>query len=354
MLAGECCNGPTDPLTCDDVIDIRQVNNTRLNCGNGNEYTVWLSGGITYTAGSNMTFTQFSNGTAKLEGTIFGEGGTGFVDVIFTGFTSVDPTGSPKSNGCVNNNNANFTYYTSTFGTVTRANGNVLSISRRGEAFQIGVGANLQDANLLGASGWFDSEGGPHGDFNFRIGNTIPCDPSSANECTASGQITYEKYEGISGYTIANLTNHSSYPHNPTSSQLLNLFEAPVNVADYYGARISGYICAPETGYYTFWISGDDNSELRLSSDANPANASRIAYHTGWTHSRQWDKYGSQKSGLIYLVAGQKYYVEALMKEHAGGDNLAVGWELPSGTLQRPIPGTYLSPNTPEKCRGSL
>jgi hypothetical protein len=46
----------------------------------------------------------------------------------------------------------------------------------------------------------------------------------------------------------------------------------------------------------------------------------------------------------IALTAGQRYYIEALQKDGGGGDHLAVGWQLPSGTLERPIPGTRLSP----------
>jgi hypothetical protein len=39
-----------------------------------------------------------------------------------------------------------------------------------------------------------------------------------------------------------------------------------------------------------------------------------------------------------YLVAGQYYYMAALMKEGGGLDNLAVGWQRPSGLMQRPMP----------------
>ena len=50
----------------------------------------------------------------------------------------------------------------------------------------------------------------------------------------------------------------------------------------------------------------------------------------------------------IPLLAGQKYYVEALMKEGSGSDNLAVGWARPGQSVSAPsevIPGTYLSVN---------
>ncbi|MHC2993445.1 hypothetical protein OB13_18385, partial [Pontibacter sp. HJ8] len=50
-----------------------------------------------------------------------------------------------------------------------------------------------------------------------------------------------------------------------------------------------------------------------------------------------------QQSAKITLEAGKRYYIEALMKEENGGDNLAVGWQLPDGSLERPIAGNRLS-----------
>jgi hypothetical protein len=43
-----------------------------------------------------------------------------------------------------------------------------------------------------------------------------------------------------------------------------------------------------------------------------------------------------------YLWAGA-YYIEALQMEDTVDDCLAVGWTLPDGTMERPIPGTRLS-----------
>ncbi len=49
-----------------------------------------------------------------------------------------------------------------------------------------------------------------------------------------------------------------------------------------------GYIHPPSSGAYTFWISSDDASELRLSTDEAPANAVRIAHEKDWSPSRTW------------------------------------------------------------------
>jgi PA14 domain len=90
-----------------------------------------------------------------------------------------------------------------------------------------------------------------------------------------------------------------------------------------------GCITAPSTGSYTFWIASDDNSELWLSTNKNPANKVKLGWVLDWTDSRQWNNYSTQKSPAITLTQGQQYYVEALQKEGGGGDNLAVGWAKP-------------------------
>ncbi|MEO1449519.1 MAG: PA14 domain-containing protein, partial [Bacteroidota bacterium] len=169
-------------------------------------------------------------------------------------------------------------------------------------------------------------------------------EPAPVSACLYSGEILMERWDNIEGGVSVDLVPVNTVP---TSTQNLSLFEIPVNVAENYGARVRGYICPPETGDYTFWISGDDNCELWLSTDGNPANKTRIAHVPGWTSSRQWDKYAEQQSGTIALEAGVSYYVEAIVKEQGGGDNLAVGWQLPSGTLQRPIDGAHVAPPLP-------
>lgn len=166
--------------------------------------------------------------------------------------------------------------------------------------------------------------------------------------CSATGTISYEIWNNIgTGVAVGVLTSNVNYPYSPTSTTLITSMEGTTNLAELFGARIAGYICAPATGNYTFWIASDDNGELWLSSDDQPANKQRIAYHTANTGSRQWNNYSTQKSAPIYLVQGQSYYIEALMKENTGGDNLAVGWLKPGQTGTVPsevIPGSVLSP----------
>jgi PQQ-dependent dehydrogenase (s-GDH family) len=166
-----------------------------------------------------------------------------------------------------------------------------------------------------------------------------------AAQCTGTNAINFQRWNNVTGTTIASLTSNANYPNNPNTSGTLTIFEIAANTGDNYGVRVYGFICPPTTGNYRFWIAGDDNCELRLSNSSNPANKVRIAYHNSWTNSREWNKFSTQRSSAINLTAGQLYFVEALMKEGGGGDNMAVGWSRPGQSTTAPsevIPATRL------------
>jgi len=163
-----------------------------------------------------------------------------------------------------------------------------------------------------------------------------------AATCTASGTILREYWANITGQSTTAIPVNTT----PTTTGQLTSFEAPTNVATNYGQRIRGYICAPITGNYTFYLAGDDYSELWLSTSDNAAAKQKIAFITGWTNPREWFKYPSQKSAVITLQANTRYYIEALHKEGTGGDNLTVGWLTPGASVITIIPGSVLSPVT--------
>jgi PQQ-dependent dehydrogenase (s-GDH family) len=171
---------------------------------------------------------------------------------------------------------------------------------------------------------------------------------SFSQSCPGLGSINFQRWNNISGSSVSNLTSNPSYPNNPSTSGTYTIFEIPGNSGNNFGMKVYGYICPPANGNYVFWIASDESAELWLSTTSNPANKVKIAYNTSATKSRQWTKYATQKSGTISLLAGQKYYVEALMKEGSGSDNMSVGWAKPGQSTSAPsevIPGTYLSAN---------
>ena len=158
-----------------------------------------------------------------------------------------------------------------------------------------------------------------------------------------TGAVRRDWWSGIAGTAVSNLTGSANYPDSPTGTELLTAFEGPVDSADNYGSRIHGFLEADVSGNHTFWISSDDNGELWLSTDTDPANKTLIASVPGWSGSRQWTKYPQQQSLPVALQAGERYFIEALQKEGGGGDNLAVAWAKPGSSVPQVIPGENLS-----------
>jgi M6 family metalloprotease-like protein len=171
---------------------------------------------------------------------------------------------------------------------------------------------------------------------------------------TAAGSLRREVWNGITGAQLTSLYASTAWPNSPGTTGTVTTFESPQNAGDNFGERLRGYITAPTTGDYTFWIAGDDQCELRLSTDAHPGRAVVIAKVSTYSPYRGWTNAAEQKSALIRLNAGTRYYIEARHKEGTGGDHLSVGWQGPgiTGDAERPIPGTRLTPFDPAAWTG--
>ncbi|HZE96667.1 MAG TPA: PA14 domain-containing protein [Planctomycetota bacterium] len=159
-----------------------------------------------------------------------------------------------------------------------------------------------------------------------------------------TGTIVHEWWGGIDGNNVEDLVKSPVFQGKPSGTSVRDLFEAPRDIADRFGSRMRGFIHAPVTGNYTFWIASDDGSELYLSADETPTKKRAIANCPYAAGIRDWTRAPSCKSAPILLTAGKRYYIEALQKDGGGNDHVAVGWTLPDGTDERPIPGKRLSP----------
>ncbi len=194
------------------------------------------------------------------------------------------------------------------------------------------------------------------------------------------GVITAKAFFNIGGgVTIPDLTGSPKFPDNPDLVAYPPYFEfpfsgdintpPPADVYNNYGVQIIGYFYPPTTGDYIFKIAADDNAQLYLSTDADPANKKLIAIEPEWNPVRDFDGTSRRNAtnpqnnsqtwtgtewptkdpvmggAKITLTAGRAYYIEALMKEGGGGDNLAVAVQDPAFLIDAslPIPGQYLS-----------
>lgn len=171
--------------------------------------------------------------------------------------------------------------------------------------------------------------------------------PTDQLHASHRGSVLVEQWNGLSGSSVADLTGSADYPNNPDSSSSLTLLEA-TSLGDNFGQRIRGYIHAPVTGPYTFFIAGDEAAELWLSNSGDAAAANLIAHVDSATSLRQWTASATQESNRIFLAAGQKYYFEVLHKEAAGADHVSVGWIAPGESDPVVVEGEHLSPVLPE------
>jgi hypothetical protein len=166
------------------------------------------------------------------------------------------------------------------------------------------------------------------------------------------GSVAMEYWNNIGGDRVADLIENPAFKKAPSGTTTLDRLEYS-NRGQQYGTRLRGFIVPPQSGNYIFWISSDDSSELWLSRSENPKDKARVAFVAGYVPRGKWDGQPSQKSQPITLKARRPYYFEALHKQGGGEDFLSVGWQLPDGAMERPIPSSRLA-GYDEKTAASL
>lgn len=175
------------------------------------------------------------------------------------------------------------------------------------------------------------------------------------------GYLLWEYYIGLDGSlipggTVDLIEGDASYPASPARWESMTAFNTDANglsqVADQFGARISGWLTPTEAGQYRFFLRSDDSSKLYLSANDNPASVALIAWENGCCQAflepnavNPANNDSLQTSEPFTLAAGTSYYIYAVYKEGGGGDWCQVAWRkegdnTPAGNLQ-PIPGSF-------------
>ncbi|MFT4637766.1 MAG: hypothetical protein ACI8T1_001076 [Verrucomicrobiales bacterium] len=163
-----------------------------------------------------------------------------------------------------------------------------------------------------------------------------------------TGSLLCEIYQGISGYRVTDLLSADSFPDAPDARTQIRGLEIPENFGDAYGARIRGYLHTHISGVHRFNISGDDWAEFYLSTDESPENKELVCFTPQAVSHYDWWKYPEyQVSRPIVLKKGEKYYLEARLKDNSSRDHFAGAWHTPRIEQYEIIPGANLSPLTP-------
>lgn len=160
----------------------------------------------------------------------------------------------------------------------------------------------------------------------------------------AMGSALFARYNGIRGDNLDALFNAAAFPDSPNAVDERNSFEFR-NGGESFGIYGWAWLVPEKTGYYTFWLSSDNQGVLSLSPGRDSTKAEAIARVTGYTRFRDFDESTQQKSAPVHLEAGKAYYIEAIAKQGWGSAHLSVAWQGP-GISRQVIPGRVLGVST--------
>lgn len=110
--------------------------------------------------------------------------------------------------------------------------------------------------------------------------------------------------------------------------------------------RIRGYITAPRTGIYTFWLTASGPAEFWLADSDQPGDRVRRARVPVASAPNQWEADPAQESLWIALTAGRTYYFDILHRPAATGAHVELGWRRPDALADAApeiVPGYVLS-----------
>jgi len=209
------------------------------------------------------------------------------------------------------------------------ATGIISGVPGAGLAGTWDVAASAQNANGKGS-----------GILHFQIVNT-------------GSSFTKETYSGTFA-SLAAVPFGSGTPPTVTVSTALGLPQD--NTVEAH--RLKGYITAPTTGVYQFFLAGSNAAELWVADDAEVNNLWKRATLSTATTFGSWT--GAATSPLLYLKSGFRYYFEVRQLTSSNGGYVSVGWLKPGETGTVPsevVPGPNLSPFTltpPQPTNGTL
>lgn len=170
--------------------------------------------------------------------------------------------------------------------------------------------------------------------------DTLPPTASLPSQ-SEQGWVEARYFDDVPGSRVDDLVGIARYPDNPDETLQLTRLEGALNRANRYGTLVRGYIEAPSTGRYRFFVSGDDETQFLLSQSTSPTEAQLVASVPSNSPRNDFSRFSSQASPYFDLEVGQRYYFEIRHKDGYGGDHFSVAWEGP-GFGQTIVDGQFL------------
>ncbi len=167
-----------------------------------------------------------------------------------------------------------------------------------------------------------------------------------------AGELEQFFYANVEGAHVSDLQADPSFPEQPFDIVPVNWFstglEGITNASNHYGSWMRGYLEAPVTGDYVFYLSADDSADFYLSADYQPENKALIASVQTKVAPDVYDGQAFQRSVPVTLEKGKQYFFEILHRQDEPGDHVQVGWLRPDDVLERPVPLRYVQRFVPE------
>ncbi|MBL9150594.1 MAG: HEAT repeat domain-containing protein [Phycisphaerae bacterium] len=160
---------------------------------------------------------------------------------------------------------------------------------------------------------------------------------ASSEEPAAAHEFTREIWKNVKTGGDNDLADPALFAKPADETETGSVFEGKSKAGDNYLQRVRGVVVPDQTGPYVFSITSDDQSSLYLSPDDDLKKAVRVAWVENYAGRGDWNGQPNQTSQPVLLEAGKRYAVEARHAEGGGDDFVAVGWQRPDGTLERPI-----------------
>ncbi len=156
------------------------------------------------------------------------------------------------------------------------------------------------------------------------------------------GIASWEVWRDVPGDGLVNLTRDPRFPLRPSQLRWRDRLETPYDVGDTYGSRMRALLVPDSTGLHTFFLAGDNHSQLWLGVDGTKFTRKLISEVTTWAAPEQWDKQATQRSRAIHLEKGRRYFIEVLQKEKWGEDHASVAWLQPGADTPAVIGADHL------------
>ncbi len=160
-----------------------------------------------------------------------------------------------------------------------------------------------------------------------------------------AGAAQVQQWKNLPGYQATDSLAEGDLNRAADVSATSQTFEA--SAADGASAlRVYGWVVPPADGDYRFMVAASDTAVLFVSADGKPEGRKQVAMVPAGGGRMEWRRFAAQISKPVTLKAGRKVWVEAIEKSGDGGGHVEVGWMLPDGKTEEPIPAKRMETAT--------